>query len=116
MKVTFLFSGLPHYLIALFNRLVEQHGVDVSLIVPRERGMSLGEGIRLGDADRDYRFSIHYLEEFRGRLNKPYFMDLHTKLDLFRRLDAVCKPGAVLATTTSSLPVVEMAAATSRAP
>jgi 3-hydroxybutyryl-CoA dehydrogenase len=40
--------------------------------------------------------------------------DLQTKLDLFRRLDAVCKPGAVLATTTSSLPVVEMAAATSR--
>ncbi len=40
--------------------------------------------------------------------------DLDTKLDLFRRLDAVCKPGAVLATTTSSLPVVQMAAATGR--
>lgn len=40
--------------------------------------------------------------------------DLPTKLDLFRRLDRVCKPGAVLATTTSSLPVVEMAAVTSR--
>jgi 3-hydroxybutyryl-CoA dehydrogenase len=40
--------------------------------------------------------------------------DLPTKLELFRRLDAVCKPGTVLATTTSSLPVVEMAAATSR--
>ena len=40
--------------------------------------------------------------------------DLDTKLDLFRRLDGVCKRGAVLATTTSSLPVVEMAAATSR--
>ncbi len=40
--------------------------------------------------------------------------DLEVKLDLFRRLDAVCKPGAVLATTTSSLPVVQMAAVTSR--
>lgn len=40
--------------------------------------------------------------------------DLDTKLELFRRLDATCKPGAVLATTTSSLPVVEMAAVTSR--
>lgn len=40
--------------------------------------------------------------------------DLPTKLDLFARLDSVCKPGAVLATTTSSLPVVEMAAATTR--
>ncbi len=40
--------------------------------------------------------------------------DLDTKLELFRRLDQVCKPGAILATTTSSLPVVQMAAATSR--
>ncbi len=40
--------------------------------------------------------------------------DLPTKLELFRRLDEVCKPGAVLATTTSSLPVVQMAAVTSR--
>lgn len=40
--------------------------------------------------------------------------DLPTKLDLFRRLDDVCKPGAVLATTTSSLPVVQMAAVTGR--
>ncbi|MEZ5186422.1 MAG: 3-hydroxyacyl-CoA dehydrogenase NAD-binding domain-containing protein [Candidatus Nanopelagicales bacterium] len=40
--------------------------------------------------------------------------DLDVKLDLFRDLDRVCKPGAILATTTSSLPVVEMAAVTSR--
>lgn len=40
--------------------------------------------------------------------------DLEVKLDLFRRLDAVAKPGAILATTTSSLPVIECAAATSR--
>lgn len=40
--------------------------------------------------------------------------DLDIKLDLFRRFDAAAKPGAVLATTTSSLPVVELAAATTR--
>jgi 3-hydroxybutyryl-CoA dehydrogenase len=40
--------------------------------------------------------------------------DLEVKLDLFRDLDRICKPGAILATTTSSLPVVEMAAVTSR--
>ncbi len=40
--------------------------------------------------------------------------DLAVKLDLFRNLDRVCKPGAILATTTSSLPVIEMAAVTSR--
>ncbi len=40
--------------------------------------------------------------------------DLDIKLDLFRDLDRICKPGAILATTTSSLPVIAMAAVTSR--
>ncbi|MDQ2721785.1 MAG: 3-hydroxybutyryl-CoA dehydrogenase [Actinomycetota bacterium] len=40
--------------------------------------------------------------------------DLAVKRSVFATLDAVCKPGAILATTTSSLPVVECAAATSR--
>jgi 3-hydroxybutyryl-CoA dehydrogenase len=40
--------------------------------------------------------------------------DLAVKKAVFQALDEVCKPGAVLATTTSSLPVIECAAATSR--
>jgi 3-hydroxybutyryl-CoA dehydrogenase len=40
--------------------------------------------------------------------------DLDTKLDIFRELDAAVKPDAVLASTTSSLAVVDLAAATSR--
>lgn len=40
--------------------------------------------------------------------------DLAVKKALFENLDEICKPGAILATTTSSLPVVDCAAATSR--
>jgi len=40
--------------------------------------------------------------------------DLTVKRALFENLDEICKPGAILATTTSSLPVVECAAATKR--
>ena len=40
--------------------------------------------------------------------------DLAVKKALFGALDEVCRPGAVLATTTSSLPVIECATATSR--
>ncbi|MFJ8228834.1 3-hydroxyacyl-CoA dehydrogenase family protein [Streptomyces sp. NPDC094448] len=40
--------------------------------------------------------------------------DLGVKQKLFAALDRICKPGAVLATTTSSLPVVACARATSR--
>ncbi|GAB3908212.1 3-hydroxybutyryl-CoA dehydrogenase [Kibdelosporangium lantanae] len=40
--------------------------------------------------------------------------DLAVKRAVFTALDEVCKPGAVLATTTSSLPVIECAATTRR--
>jgi 3-hydroxybutyryl-CoA dehydrogenase len=40
--------------------------------------------------------------------------ELSVKQALFASLDDICRPGAVLATTTSSLPVVELAAATGR--
>ncbi len=81
MKVTLLFSGLPHYLKALLNRLVSLHGIDVSVIIPMERGISLGEGIKLDNTEKNYLFSIYQLEEFRGKLNKPYFRNLHLTLN-----------------------------------
>ena len=40
--------------------------------------------------------------------------DLSVKKDLFAELDSICKPGTILATNTSTLPVVEMAMATGR--
>jgi 3-hydroxybutyryl-CoA dehydrogenase len=40
--------------------------------------------------------------------------DLAVKKALFAELDSICKPGAILATNTSTLPVVEMAMATGR--
>ncbi len=40
--------------------------------------------------------------------------DLSVKKDLFAELDSICKPETILATNTSTLPVVEMAMATAR--
>ncbi|MEV0645580.1 3-hydroxyacyl-CoA dehydrogenase family protein [Phytomonospora sp. NPDC050363] len=42
------------------------------------------------------------------------FEQLEIKQDIFRRLDAVCKPGAVLATNTSAIPITQIAAVTGR--
>ena len=42
------------------------------------------------------------------------FEDLEIKKDLFRRLDVICKPGAILATNTSRLNINEIAAVTKR--
>jgi 3-hydroxybutyryl-CoA dehydrogenase len=41
--------------------------------------------------------------------------DVKAKSVLFENLDEICKPGAILATTTSSLPVISLAKVTSRA-
>ena len=40
--------------------------------------------------------------------------DLKIKTTLFENLDEICKPGAILATTTSSLPIISMAKVTTR--
>ncbi len=40
--------------------------------------------------------------------------DLAIKQELFRDLDGICKEGAILATTTSSLPIVDLAKVTGR--
>ncbi len=40
--------------------------------------------------------------------------DLAVKTALFENLDEICRPGAILATTTSSLPIIALARATSR--
>ena len=40
--------------------------------------------------------------------------DLAVKQALFENLDTICRPGAILATTTSSLPVIDCAAVTKR--
>jgi 3-hydroxybutyryl-CoA dehydrogenase len=40
--------------------------------------------------------------------------DLQVKTTLFENLDEICRPGAILATTTSSLPVISLATATKR--
>ncbi|KRF30699.1 3-hydroxybutyryl-CoA dehydrogenase [Nocardioides sp. Soil805] len=40
--------------------------------------------------------------------------DLTIKTTLFENLDEICKPGTILATTTSSLPIISLASATSR--
>ncbi|MFC5907320.1 3-hydroxyacyl-CoA dehydrogenase family protein [Streptacidiphilus monticola] len=82
-----------------------------------ERSVSKG---RLSAEDRDATLArvtaTGSLEDLQGvdLALEAVAEDLDVKRELFATLDKVCKPGAVLATTTSSLPVVQCATATSR--
>ncbi|MEU5693646.1 3-hydroxybutyryl-CoA dehydrogenase [Actinosynnema sp. NPDC020468] len=87
--------------------------------VRRSLEKSVARG-RLSEADRDAALArVTPAVEFEGLADCDLVVeavaeDLAVKRAVFEALDGVCKPGAVLATTTSSLPVIECAAATSR--
>ncbi|GAB76689.1 3-hydroxybutyryl-CoA dehydrogenase [Austwickia chelonae] len=75
---------------------------------------------RLGQQDRDAALArvtgTDRLEELAqvDIVVEAVVEDLQVKQEIFRRLDRICRPGCVLATTTSSLPVIQVAVATSR--
>jgi 3-hydroxybutyryl-CoA dehydrogenase len=75
---------------------------------------------KLSENDRDAALArvtgSSRLDDLAGRdlVLEAVVEELSVKQALFATLDEICRPGAVLATTTSSLPVVELAAATSR--
>jgi 3-hydroxybutyryl-CoA dehydrogenase len=84
---------------------------------------SLNKGVvrgRLTEADRDHTLgritwsaSLDHLADV-DLVVEAVVEELSVKKALFASLDEICKPGVVLATTTSSLPVVECAMSTQR--
>jgi 3-hydroxybutyryl-CoA dehydrogenase len=106
------------YQVVLAARSVDKAGAALARI-----GRSLARSVergRLTAADRDAALAritpAGSLEAFAGvdLAVEAIAEELALKQRMFADLDKVCRPGAVLATTTSSLPVVEIAAATSR--
>ncbi|MEV1286826.1 3-hydroxybutyryl-CoA dehydrogenase [Micromonospora sp. NPDC049679] len=84
---------------------------------------SLNKGVvrgKLSEADRDAALgritwspTLDHLADV-DLVVEAVVEELSVKKALFASLDEICKPGVVLATTTSSLPVVEVAMATQR--
>ena len=107
-------------------------GFDVTLVARSESSLtkalgaidkSLEKAVQRGKLEADKR------DEIRGRVAGTTSLDaladvdlvveavveeLSVKTALFENLDEICRPGAILATTTSSLPVVDLAAVTTR--
>ncbi|MEU2614926.1 3-hydroxybutyryl-CoA dehydrogenase [Micromonospora sp. NPDC007271] len=84
---------------------------------------SLNKGVvrgKLSEADRDaalgrvtWSATLEHLADV-DLVVEAVVEELSVKKALFASLDEICKPGVVLATTTSSLPVIDMAMATQR--
>ncbi|GAA2217146.1 3-hydroxyacyl-CoA dehydrogenase family protein [Micromonospora olivasterospora] len=84
---------------------------------------SLNKGVvrgKLGEADRDaalgrvtWSATLEHLADV-DLVVEAVVEELSVKKALFASLDEICKPGVVFATTTSSLPVIDVAMATQR--
>ena len=107
-------------------------GLDVHLLDNDETGLARGaaiipklfeDGVERGKISADD--MSRSLERFRSSSNfesvrdadlviEAVFENTAIKKEVFGRLDAICRPGAILATNTSTLDVDEIAAATAR--
>lgn len=98
-------------------------GAEKSARVREAVKTSLNKGVvrgKLAEADRDAALSritwsntLEHLADV-DLVVEAVVEELSVKKALFASLDEICKPGVVLATTTSSLPVIELAMATQR--
>ncbi len=107
-------------------------GIPVTLIESRQEALDRGLATiarnyagtvakgRLTQAEADARFAritptLELADAADAELViEAIFEDMDAKKDLFGRLDALCKPGAILATNTSRLDVNQIARSTSR--
>ncbi len=107
-------------------------GIPVTIVEMKQDALERGVGVvrkNYETSAKKGRFSMDEVETRMGRLTptlelqnledcdlviEAVFENMGVKKEIFAKLDAICKPGAILASNTSYLNVDEIAAATSR--
>jgi glycosyltransferase involved in cell wall biosynthesis len=87
MKVLFVFGGLPHYFNKVMNRINAHPGIEVSVIAPREKSATVGEGVYETETGAD--FKILRLQEYKTWYGKTFFKD-------FKETIKMEKPDAII--------------------
>ena len=107
-------------------------GIPVTIVETAQEALDRGTGVirrNYENSARKGRFTQDRVEQMMGILSPTLDLDkladcdlvieaiyenMDVKKELFAKLDAICKPGAILASNTSYLDIDEMAAVTSR--
>jgi len=115
ISMSFANAGIPVTIIE-----TQQEALDRGMAtIKRNYASTVSKG-RLAQADMDKRLALLTpslkLEDAKGAdiVIEAVFERMDVKQDLFRKLDAIAKPGAIIATNTSTLDVDAIAAATKR--
>lgn len=74
MKVLFIFGGMPHYLVALLNKLHEKFGLEVIALIPADKYSTLGKGVK--QSQEGINFQTIRAKEYITVFRKPYFKGL----------------------------------------
>ena len=115
IAMNFANAGIPVKMLEM-----SQEALDKGLAVVRKNYAATVAKGRLKQADMDQRMAllqgVSSYDALKGAdiVIEAVFEDMAVKKQVFERLDAVAKPGAILATNTSTLDVNEIAAATKR--
>jgi 3-hydroxyacyl-CoA dehydrogenase len=115
IAMNFANAGIPVTLIDM-----NQAAVDKGLATIRKNYAATVSKGRMKQEDMDKRLGLiketTKIEEARDAdiIIEAVFERMDVKQDIFRKLDAIAKPGAILATNTSTLDVDQIAAATRR--
>jgi glycosyltransferase involved in cell wall biosynthesis len=78
MKVLFIFGGMPHYLVALLNKLHGKFEIDVTAIIPAKKFSTIGKAVK--QSQEGINFEIIKVKEYLTVLRKPYFKGLSNVL------------------------------------
>jgi 3-hydroxyacyl-CoA dehydrogenase len=115
IAMNFANAGIPVKILE-----VNQEALDKGLAIVRKNYAATVAKGRLSQADMDKRMALFQPTTSYDDLKsadiviEAVFEDMAVKKQVFEKLDKVCKPGAILATNTSTLDVNEIAAVTSR--
>jgi len=74
MKIMSLAGGLPHYYNLVLNKLQRDYGVEVCVVVPTEKGATLGAGVYT--SDKGIEFKVFRREEYTTYYGKKFFRGL----------------------------------------
>ncbi len=72
MKVLFIFGGLTHYYNKILNKLNDEAGLEISVLVPSNKdSKALGKGVY--QTSKDIEFKVFQLSEYQTIFGKPFF-------------------------------------------
>ena len=74
MKIMSLAGGLPHYYNLVLNKLQRDFGVEVCVVVPTEKGATLGAGVYT--SDKGIEFKVFRRDEYTTYYGKKFFRGL----------------------------------------